>query len=59
MTDPKVHTSDNCVIAPCSCQHEYQDKRYGKGIRVHNRKGGGATGVKGHRCTVCGKSSDK
>jgi hypothetical protein len=35
-------------IAPCSCQHKYQDERYGKGQRVHNV---GKTKI---TCTVCG-----
>lgn len=36
-------------ILPCICKHKFQDKRYGKGMRVHNKK------VKGYRCTVCRK----
>ena len=39
-------------ILPCSCRHEFQDGKYGKGKRVHNftiKPGLGA------RCTVCGK----
>lgn len=32
----------------CTCKHEYQDKEYGKGNRVHN------SCAKGYRCTVCG-----
>ncbi len=35
-------------ILKCSCQHEYQDKVYGKGMRVHTKCN------KGHRCTICG-----
>ena len=37
----------------CECLNTYQDKRYGRGKRLHNRlsqKSGS-----GHRCTVCGK----
>ena len=34
-------------IAPCTCAHEFQDRTYGRGQRVHNRT------VKGYRCTVC------
>jgi len=43
------------MILPCTCYHEYQDKLYGTGNRVHNyarsvlNKGGG------WRCTVCSK----
>lgn len=33
----------------CHCVHEYQDKRYGRFLRVHNR-----ANKKGlWRCTVC------
>jgi len=35
-------------IKKCNCKHSYQDKRYGKGKRVHNET------IKGEwRCTVC------
>ena len=33
----------------CTCDHKFQDKRYGKGYRVHNEKAHN----KGYRCTVC------
>ena len=45
-------------IRYCSCKHEYQDKIYGKGQRVHNygenkyKASGG--GTSGWICTVCG-----
>lgn len=43
-------TSDTTKITQCTCKHDFQDKHYGKGLRVHNL----ATGkVKGWRCTVC------
>ena len=32
----------------CTCQHEYQDRKYGKNKRVHNKT------TKGWKCTVCG-----
>lgn len=36
----------------CSCKHEYQDQKLGKGVRYHNPMG---AKKKGHyRCTVCG-----
>jgi hypothetical protein len=45
--------SENCSIRRCSCKHEYQDKRYGKGRRVHNKvENESAHGGK-WRCTVC------
>ena len=41
----------------CSCQSEYQDKKYGNGVRVgtpqnKSRKSGGLSAV---NCTVCGR----
>jgi hypothetical protein len=41
----------------CGCEHEWQDKKYGKHMRLHNEcvkqeKGKRAT-TKGFRCTVC------
>ena len=47
------NTKYGVVIKPCTCKHEFQDKRYGQGQRVFNicinPKDGNA------RCTVCGK----
>jgi len=40
------------TIKPCDCEHEFQDKQYGKGKRVHNTN---AKNEK-HTCTVCGKA---
>jgi len=34
-------------IMVCSCEHKYQDEKYGKAKRVFNKT------VKGYRCTVC------
>lgn len=42
------------LIAKCNCDHEYQDKTYGKGMRVMNpiiTKGNN----KAFRCTICTK----
>ncbi len=40
-------------VLPCSCQHDFQDKKYGKGKRLMNLT------IKRNptvwRCTVCGK----
>lgn len=43
------------TVRPCSCQHEYQDQKYGKGLRVKNttEKKSGERFVT--RCTVCKK----
>ncbi len=35
-------------IMKCSCKSEYQDKKYGSGMRVHT------IGNKKTTCTVCG-----
>lgn len=42
----------NILILACICKHDFQDKEYGKGLRVHNYaiKGNKAPG---YRCTVC------
>jgi hypothetical protein len=44
------------TIRECGCKHEYQDEKYGKGKRVHNKcrpKQGEAW-----RCTVCGATKN-
>lgn len=35
-------------ILKCTCKHEFQDSKYGKGMRVHTKKGNGD-----YVCTVC------
>ena len=42
-------------ILPCGCEHEYQDKKYGKGMRVHNFTAKTET----WRCTVCERIKEK
>ena len=44
------HTDKPCRILECICSSEYQDKRYGRNMRVHNPKK-----EKKYACTVCGK----
>jgi hypothetical protein len=46
-------------ILPCGCESEYQDKIYGRKLRLHNetRKKPSADG--GWACTVCGKIKSK
>ena len=34
-------------VLPCTCKHDYEDQRYGKGLRLHNKCN------KGFRCTIC------
>lgn len=38
----------NTKVMRCTCKHEYQDRKYGKGKRVHNMKVDGK-----FVCTVC------
>ena len=45
------------MIAKCTCKHEYQDEKYGKGMRVFNRMEQVKQGKK-YRCTVCGAIKD-
>lgn len=42
------------MIKSCDCQHEFQDKKYGRGKRVHNK-----TMKDEYRCTVCTKINGK
>lgn len=44
-------------ILPCSCEHEFQDKRYGKKKRLHNKANGNSVAGNSDAwtCTVCGK----
>lgn len=47
-------------ILNCTCNHEFQDERYGKGRRVHNPLKVGAKGqTPSFRCTVCEKVREK
>jgi hypothetical protein len=43
----------------CTCSHDFQDKTYGRGVRVANlvnkAKGGVPKGQAVVRCTVCSK----
>lgn len=43
------------MIYECNCQHEFQDRVYGKNRRVFNAMG--ANGKSGIRCSVCGKEN--
>lgn len=42
------------AIKKCVCSNDYQDKRYGYGMRVCNSKKAG-----GYRCSVCGRDVNK
>lgn len=39
------------MIKKCTCKHEFQDEKYGKGYRVHNKTANKETST--YRCTVC------
>ena len=43
-------------IIKCTCKHDYQDEKYGKGNRVHNSTSKTET-LKEYRCTVCGNTN--
>ncbi len=43
------------MLYPCSCFNEYQDKKYGKGNRVHNPCQPKKAPQEWIRCIVCGK----
>ena len=38
------------IVKQCNCVSDFQDKTYGKGMRLHNEKLAG----KGSKCTTCG-----
>jgi len=48
-TKASGHTTKDTRIMACTCRHEYQDQRYGTGMRVHNPLKENKWG-----CTVCG-----
>jgi|WetSurSiteA1Bulk_404760.scaffolds.fasta_scaffold00108_8 hypothetical protein len=39
------------ILKPCNCRNDYQDRTYGKGMRVKNTSGK----TDKAKCTVCGK----
>lgn len=39
----------------CNCENAFQDKQYGKGVRVANTTAKQDTSSAEVRCTVCGK----
>ena len=41
------------VIMSCMCKHEYQDKKFGKGKRAHNKCGDNGPKKGMARCMVC------
>lgn len=45
-------------IAKCTCKSEYQDAKYGHGMRVHNLGKGKEKAGRKAKCTVCGNKVD-
>jgi hypothetical protein len=50
MAEPRDHTIKKPKVMECVCEHEFQDKRYGKWMRLHNPAKEDV-----YRCTVCGR----
>jgi len=46
------------AIKRCTCEHEYQNKRHGKGKRVMNETRKSNTNNIIYRCTVCGRETN-
>lgn len=51
-------TKKGVEIVKCSCNHEFQDKQYGKGNRVANHAPAKGAKPNRYRCTVCQKEHD-
>ena len=43
-------------VLKCDCKHDYQDRRYGQQVRLHNSTS--KTDRAAWRCTVCDKERD-
>jgi hypothetical protein len=48
--DAPVERSKGTMVAPCGCTSAFQDRRYGRGLRLMNKSGTKS----GQKCTVCG-----
>lgn len=46
------------ALKKCDCKNLFQDKRYGKGIRVMNKLKREGDRPQSYRCTVCGKERE-
>jgi len=46
------------AIKRYTCEHEYQDKRYGKNKRVMNETRKSSTNSIIYKCTVCGRETN-
>jgi hypothetical protein len=49
---PGEETVSGSKIIRCSCVNQWQDQRYGAGMRVHTRTQKGKT-IPVWRCTIC------
>lgn len=50
---------ESTKILPCTCEHEFQDNTYGKGMRLHNVSQGGTNKGIVAFCTVCSPRQPK
>lgn len=52
-----MNTNKTVARVSCSCNHEFQDKAYGRNVRVTNltQKGTGSSDKAVVRCTVCSR----
>ena len=46
-------------VMPCKCNHSWQDRTYGRGMRVHNHAPGNRAKRDVWRCTVCKEEKEK
>lgn len=44
------------LVMPCTCPSTFQDQRYGRDKRLHNKRLSNKTNVPEYRCTICGTS---
>ena len=49
---------ENSILLKCTCENEFQDKAYGKGIRVHNI-GQKDKSKRFAYCTVCANNRQR
>ena len=47
------------AVKNCSCNHDYQNQRYGVGMRLMNYARKAFNQLGGYRCTVCAKVHGK
>lgn len=52
-----VKSSSSVKILKCICDHDYQDQKYGRGMRVMNHAPVKGAKPNNYRCTVCKRES--